>query len=306
MSKNDETADGGSLGSDKERPLRISDLEKISGVGRSTIHYYLREGLLSSPRRTGKTMAYYDYGHVKELAEIKRLKEEGYPISFIRNMARGEPSRTGDSIEGVETPKSDRRQHIMDKAVEIFARKGYHQTNVTEIAKAVGVGHSTFYLYFPSKMALFLECVDDVFQAMFADVWEEIKGEKNPISRLNRRGKVVLKSHPQFIDMMNVLKSIEEDDPPLERKKREIYNSIVEPCRRDISRAIEMGLILDTDVEIAAYLVVGFLESAWLLMRMNDDYTVDRILDAMSSMTFAGGTAPAKRPAKKTTKKTTK
>ena len=302
MSKNDETADGGSLNGENERPLRISDLEKISGVGRSTIHYYLREGLLSPPKLTGKTMAYYDYGHVKELSEIKRLQEEGYPISFIRNMASDEPSRSGDSIEVVETPKSDRRQQIMDKAVEIFARKGYHQTNVTEIAKAVGVGHSTFYLYFPSKMALFMECVDYVFQAMFADVWEEIKGEKNPIRRLNRRGKVVLKSHPQFIDMMNVLKSIEEDDPPLERKKREIYNSIVEPCRRDLSRAIEMGLIPDTDVEIAAHLVVGFLESAWLLMRMNDDYTVDRILDAMSSMTFAGGTAPEKRPAKKATK----
>ena len=71
-------------------------------------------------------------------------------------------------------------------------------------------------------------------------------------------------------------------------------------------RGILQRDILDTDVEIAAYLVVGFLESAWLLMRMNNDYTVDRILDAMSSMTFAGGTAPAKRPAKKTTKKTTK
>jgi AcrR family transcriptional regulator/predicted DNA-binding transcriptional regulator AlpA len=288
------------LNQENDRPLRISDLEKITGVGRSTIHYYLREGLLSSPRRTGKTMAYYDHSHVQQLKEIKRLQEDGYPISFIRDMVSGDMGESDSAGGGAETQKSDRRQQIMDKAVEIFARKGYHQTNVTEIAKAVGVGHSTFYIYFPSKMALFMECVDEVFQAMFADVWEEIKGKKNPLARLNKRAEVVLKGHPQFIDMMNVLKSIEEDDPPLEKKKREIYASIVEPCKRDLSRAIEMGLIPEVDIEIAAYLVVGFLESAWLLMRMNKDYTLDKILGAMNSLLTTGVlTASAKKPAKK-------
>lgn len=287
---------------EKERPLRISDLERITGVGRSTIHYYLSEGLLSPPVRTGKTMAYYDHEHVSRLKEIKRLKEEGYPISFIRDMLAGEIEAGAGVAEGAETHKSDRRQQIMDKAVEIFARKGYHQTNVTEISKAVGVGHSTFYIYFPSKMALFMECVDDVFQTMFADVWDEIKGEKNPLARLNKRGEVILKKHTEFIDMLNVLKSIEEDDPPLAKKKREIYDSIVEPCKWDISRAIEMGLIEDTDVEIAAYIAVGVLESAWLLMNMHDQYTVDGILEVANAITFLHPKPQAKKPGKKTAK----
>jgi AcrR family transcriptional regulator len=292
-----------------DRPLRIKDLEEISGVGRSTIHYYLREGLLSLPKKTGKTMAYYDAGHVRQLEEIKRLQGEGYPISYIKEMlgpGRSDEQAVADS--GSEIPMSDRRQQIMDKAVEIFARKGYHQTNVTEIARAVGVGHSTFYIYFPSKMALFTECVDRVFQEMFSDVWEEIKGEKNPIARLNKRGEVVLKSHPQFIDMMNVLKSIDEDDPPLEAKKREMYASIAEPVKRDLTRAIEMELIPDIDVEVAAFLIVGFLESAWLLMNLNESYTVDRVLDVMNSISFPiAASASAKKstgkPAKKALRK---
>ena len=291
-----------------DRPLRISDLEKISGVGRSTIHYYLREGLLSPPKKTGKTMAYYDAGHVRELEEVKKLQGEGYPISYIKEMlgsgTPGERERLGGEAEA---SRSDRRQKIMDKAVEIFARKGYHQTNVTEIARAVGVGHSTFYIYFPSKMALFTECVDRVFQEMFSDVWEEIKGEKNPIARLNKRGEVVLKSHPQFIDMMNVLKSIEEDDPPLEAKKREMYASIAEPVKRDLKRAIEMDLIPDIDIDVASFLIVGFLESAWLLMNLDESYTVDRILDVMHSISFPiAASAPAKKSARKPGKKAPK
>ena len=68
---------------DKEPELLISDLERLTGVGRSTIHYYLRKGLLSPPRRTAQTMAYYNPDHVKELKRIRRLRKEGYPLSLI-------------------------------------------------------------------------------------------------------------------------------------------------------------------------------------------------------------------------------
>lgn len=270
-----------------DRPLRIKDLEKISGVSRSTIHYYVREGLLSPPRKTGKTMAYYDARHVQELEEIRSMQANGYPISYIKEMLGSEKSEGLEGRTGAgEIHRSDRRQQIMDKAVEIFARKGYHQTNVTEIARAAGVGHSTFYIYFPSKMALFAECVDRVFQEMFAGVWEEIKGEKNPLARIKKRGEAVLKSYPQFIDMMSVLKSIEEDDPALEAKKREIYLSVVETVKRDLERATEMGLIPETDIEVAAYIIVGFLESAWLLMSMNEDYSVDYFMEVADGLVF--------------------
>jgi len=288
-----------------DRPLRIKDLENISGIGRSAIHYYLREGLLSPPRKTGRTMAYYDARHVQELEKIKSLQSDGYPISYIREMlGSGESKEAEIQVDGGEKRRTDRRQRVMDKAVEIFARKGYHQTNVTEIARAAGVGHSTFYIYFPSKMALFTECVDRIFQEMFAGVWEEIKGEKDPLVRISKRGEVVLKSYPQFIDMMSVLKSIEEDDPALETKKREIYLSIVETVKRDLQRATEMGLIPETDLEVAAYVIVGFLESAWLLMRINEGYSVDYIMGVIGELVFprASGTTgngTALRPSKR-------
>lgn len=286
---------------DNDRPLRISELEAMSGIGRSTIHYYLREGLLSPPRRTGKTMAYYTRSHLSELAEIRRLQEEGYPISFIREMMG-----SSRKSEGVDSPvdeaesRSERRQQIMDRAVEMFARKGYHQTNITDITRAVGVGHSTFYIYFSSKRALFMECLEEVFQAMFSDVWEEIKNEKDPLKRLRKRGEVVLKGHPQFLDILNVLRTIVEDDPSLESRRKEIYASIVEPVRRDIVRAMDKGLIPRVDADIASYVVVGFLETASVILSLNGGYEVDDLLDAMEKMLFpevGGASTAGKKPA---------
>jgi AcrR family transcriptional regulator/predicted DNA-binding transcriptional regulator AlpA len=269
----------------ENRPLRISDLEKISGVGRSTIHYYLREGLLSPPHRTGATMAYYHAGHVEELRRIREMQEEGYPLSIIKEMKEGKRGWKEAVAEEV-TPSVDRKTQIMGKAVEVFARKGYHKARISDITRAVGLGHSTFYLYFPSKKALFMECVDQVFQAMFSGVWEEIKHEKDPLKRMRMRGEVVLKSYPQFIDILQVLHGTVEDDPRLEAKRREIYASVAKTVQRDIVKAIEEGLIKPVNTEIASYMMVGWLETAPLLMGQGKDYTPDELLDTLEDILY--------------------
>jgi len=272
-----------------DRLYRISDLEEISGIKRRTIHYYLSEGLLSPPLRTGKTMAYYNPVHVEELKQIRSLQEKGYPLSIIKEMVRGEkkPQPPAAAAVGADS-KSERRRMILDKAVEVFAKKGYSQAKITDITGAVGIGQSTFYLYFPSKKALFIECVDQVFQAMFQDVWEEIKHERNPLRRLRKRFEVVIKYHPQFIDMLYVLRMAVEDNPALELRRKEIYTSILETIKGDIMRAMEQGILYSTGAEIdpdlLSYFLMSFLETASLTISLDGRYTADELLDAIDNL----------------------
>ncbi len=270
------------MNQEEGRPLRISDLERISGIGRSAIHYYLREGLLSPPRRTGKTMAYYDATHVEELRRIREMQEEGYPLALIREMENETPARKGHMAEA--SIVTDRKTEIMAKAVEVFAHKGYHQARISDITRAMGLGHSTFYLYFPSKKAMFIECVDQVFQTMFSGVWEEIKHETNPLKRLRMRGEAVLKYHPEFLDILHVLQGTMEDDPRLETKRREIYASIAKTVERDIDKAIRSGLIPRINAEIASYMLVGWMETAPMLLAEGKGYTVDDLLDTLDDI----------------------
>jgi AcrR family transcriptional regulator/predicted DNA-binding transcriptional regulator AlpA len=271
------------MGSDEGRPLKISDLERITGIGRSTIHYYLREGLLSPPRRTGKTMAYYDAGHVEELRRIRDLQGEGYPLALIKEMKNG--SRAWKEREAAEAvPSADKKAQIMEKAVEVFARKGYHNTRISDITRAVGLGHSTFYLYFPSKKAMFIECVDQVFQTMFSGVWEEIKHEENPLKRLRMRGEAALKYHPEFLDILHVLHGTMEDDPRLETKRMEIYASVAKTVQRDVNKAIREGLIPPVNAEVISYMLVGWLETAPLLLSQDKGYSVDDLLDTLDDI----------------------
>jgi AcrR family transcriptional regulator len=53
-----------------------------------------------------------------------------------------------------ETFYEERRTHLADTAVRLWAEKGFDATSVATIAEAAGISKGTFYLYYPTKQAL--------------------------------------------------------------------------------------------------------------------------------------------------------
>ncbi|MCA9608554.1 MAG: helix-turn-helix transcriptional regulator, partial [Myxococcales bacterium] len=66
-------------------------------------------------------------------------------------MAKNERPFSGDEAKAA-SPKgrrsTDKRERILRAAIKVFARKGFYDTRVSEIAKAAGVADGTIYLYF--------------------------------------------------------------------------------------------------------------------------------------------------------------
>jgi AcrR family transcriptional regulator len=54
-----------------------------------------------------------------------------------------------------ETYVKERREQILDAAIEVFSKKGFDGANVADIATAAKLGKGTVYLYFKSKEAIF-------------------------------------------------------------------------------------------------------------------------------------------------------
>ena len=63
-----------------------------------------------------------------------------------------------------ERRKLQLREEIIDAAIEVFAESGYHDAGVADIAKRVGIGHSTFYRHFDNKRAILDEVIDTVIE----------------------------------------------------------------------------------------------------------------------------------------------
>ncbi len=67
--------------------MKMRELEQRSGVGRETIRYYIRMGLLPEPARPKPNVADYAEEHVRRLGVIKRLQAERYlPLGFIKQV----------------------------------------------------------------------------------------------------------------------------------------------------------------------------------------------------------------------------
>jgi len=80
----------------------------------------------------------------------------------------------------------DKRARILQAAVRVFAKKGFHATRVSEVAKAAGVADGTIYLYFESKDQLLVSLFEDRVTRLLAFLDEEIPKLPDPASRLRR------------------------------------------------------------------------------------------------------------------------
>src|SRR5205814_9355569 len=57
----------------------------------------------------------------------------------------------------------DKRRQILDAAIRVFARQGFHSTRVSDIADEAGVAYGLVYHYFSSK--------DQVLNELFSERW---------------------------------------------------------------------------------------------------------------------------------------
>jgi TetR/AcrR family fatty acid metabolism transcriptional regulator len=56
----------------------------------------------------------------------------------------------------------ERRRTILDGAKRVFARRGYHDTNISHICEAMGIARGTLYQYFTSKKDVFAAIVEEM------------------------------------------------------------------------------------------------------------------------------------------------
>jgi DNA-binding transcriptional MerR regulator len=72
-----------------EESMKISELVKRTGVPKETIHFYIREGLLRKPRKSGVNSAEYNERYVDQIQLIKDLRDNYYlPIPEIKKVVK--------------------------------------------------------------------------------------------------------------------------------------------------------------------------------------------------------------------------
>ena len=75
----------------------------------------------------------------------------------LQEPAAGDAPAHSEPVGRRERKKLETRARLHRAAIELFARQGYHETRIAEIAEAADVSESTFFRYFESKAGVALE-----------------------------------------------------------------------------------------------------------------------------------------------------
>jgi len=165
----------------------------------------------------------------------------------------------------------DKRRQLLDAAVRVFARKGFHASRVGDIAEEAGVAHGLLYHYFKSK--------DEVLQAVFQENWsllvariESVEETDEPAAdQLRHISAIVLRTWLHLPDVVRVVVKEFGRSPELAERIGELTLPI-DALQRVIARGIESGEFRrDIDPTFAATVVYGSIDellTGWVLGRL--------------------------------------
>lgn len=171
------------------------------------------------------------------------------------------------------TGQEDKRRLILDAAVRVFARKGYHTCRVGDIAEEAGVAHGLLYHYFRSK--------EELLETIFRETWRELldavqsveETDETARERLAGIAKILLRSWRRDPDLVRVLVREVTRSSHLQERIDEI-DAAFSGLERIIARGQEVGEFrADLDPRMAAYVFYGALEeilTGWVLGQLED------------------------------------
>jgi TetR/AcrR family fatty acid metabolism transcriptional regulator len=108
------------------------------------------------------------------------------PADAVRPASRPRRTSTRGAARATGARGGDKRERILDAAVRVFARKGFHATRVSEVAKAAGVADGTIYLYFESKDHLLISLFEHRVERLLAYLETELPRAPSASHRLQR------------------------------------------------------------------------------------------------------------------------
>lgn len=168
---------------------------------------------------------------------------------------------------------ADKRRVLLDAAVRVFARKGYHACRVADIAAEAGVAHGLLYHYFDSKEEVLHTVFRETWTAFLEAVRSVEESEASAREQLRKVTAIVLRTWRDDPDLVRVLMREVTRSPQLEAEVREIAQALA-AFERIVEHGQETGEFRrELDPQLAAQIVYGALEevlTGWVLGQLPD------------------------------------
>lgn len=203
---------------------------------------------------------------------------------------RSDRERSDRRSERATKKRENRRREILQAARRVFAKRGFHRTHVADIIEGAGIARGTFYLYFESKNAIFLELLDELMD----ELRESIVGvdthagappvHEQLVGTLQRILRTVVDNQALTRILVREAVGLGED---VDARLKLFYENLLNYIRDSLENGQQMGILRDFDTELASLCVLGTIKQLMEQLVMDDRLPgedVDRL--ALSVLDF--------------------
>ena len=192
--------------------------------------------------------------------------------------------------------KSQRRDEIMAAAKEVFARKGFHETTIADIAKEAGLAYGSVYWYFDSK--------DELFHALMAVEESALRNHvAAALAALGVPAENVGQEAPLRAAVEATLEYFESDKATVklllgdryalgerfEKHLGGIYERFIDDIESFILAAQERGEVVAAPPRMVAYTLAALVgQLAHRRLSTDDDVTAAQVADFVVALVLDG------------------
>jgi len=159
----------------------------------------------------------------------------------------------------------EKREAILEAAIQTFASKGFHAARISDVAELAGIGKGTVYLYFENKEDLLVSILQQYLDEALAfadELSEQDVGARQGIEEFFERGIQRIAENPAFFALIEQRTFL--TDPELQRRGEEFFRSMIGRIVDRLERLIVRGGIREYDPTIVACAIIGSLSSLQL------------------------------------------
>jgi AcrR family transcriptional regulator len=159
-------------------------------------------------------------------------------------------------------PAAERRAVVVETACRIFAKGSYRGSTTAQIARELGVTEPVLYRHFASKRALYLACLDAVWERV-RELWEKaLAREPDPSNWIKAIGKAYLEARAAarivLVDLWIQALTEAADDPEIRKalreQVREVHDFVADVIRRSQEQG---GIVAERDAEAEAWIFIS-------------------------------------------------
>lgn len=103
--------------------------------------------------------------------------------------------------------KAEKRERILQSAIKIFARKGFYNARISEIAREAGVADGTIYLYFKNKDEILITIFEETVGELIKDFRQRLRAITHPVEQIREFARLhleIVSTHPDLASVLQL------------------------------------------------------------------------------------------------------